>query len=103
MNLFKTLALGAVAFGALAIGTPAQAHDHHHHGDRHWDHWDHHRSRVVFYGGPRYYSRPYYDDYYYAPSYSYYRPYPAYGYYGYGGPSFTFAFGGSRGHWHHHH
>lgn len=96
MNIFKTLAFGAVALGALAIGTPAQAHDHHHHHD-HDRHWGYHRDRVVIYGGPRYY-RPYYYDDYYAPAYSYYRPYPYYGYYG--GPSLTFAFGG-HGHYYH--
>jgi hypothetical protein len=107
MNTFKTLALAGVALGAVAMATPAQARDRHHrHGgwDRHWD--SHRHGRVVFYSAPRHYYRPYYR------SYSYYRPYyyddyaySNYGYrpYYYGGPSISFAFGGSRsgGGWHH--
>ncbi len=106
MNIFRTLDIGAVALGAAAIATPAQAHDHHR-GGGHWDHgrnWGHHSYYRGYYGygGPRYYGYyggPYYYDSY--PGYSYYQPYY------YGGPSISFAFGGHRGwyggghHWHH--
>jgi len=100
MNTFKTLAIGAVALGAAALTTPAQAGDRHHHGHNNGRHWDGHRhGRVVYYSAPRTYYRPYYyDDYAYAPSYGYYRTYPRY--YS-SGPSISFAFGGHRhhGHW----
>ena len=93
MKIFQTLAIAAVALGATAFATPAQADDNH----RHWrdhHHWDR-RGGVVIATGPRVYHRPYYYDRYYAPSYSYgyARPYSY-------GPSVSFAFGGHPGYYH---
>jgi hypothetical protein len=105
MKTFQTLALAAVALGAVAMATPAQAHDRRYRHSHHSRHWDGHRhGRVVFYTAPRHYYRPYYRSYsYYRPYYydnyyprhTYYRPYRSY----YGGPSISIAFGGHRHHW----
>jgi len=98
MNIIRNLILGAMALGAFAIATPAQAHDHGHYGCHgyHGGYYHHHGwwggpSISFGYGGPYYYG---YDPYYYN---AYYNPYPVYGY----APGFSIGFGGHR-YYHHH-
>jgi len=88
MNLLHKAMVAAVALGALAIASPALAHDHHWH---HHHDWHHHygyypyHDRVIVYDTP----------YYYAPYPRYYYPEPTYG--------VSVAFGGHHyRHYHHH-
>lgn len=83
MFTFKTVALAAVALGAVAVATPAQAHDR---GYRH----RHSHGRVIVYDSPGYHReyRPYRHRYYRSYGYS-------------TRPRVTIAFGGNRYHRHH--
>jgi hypothetical protein len=59
MNALRTLIMGVMAIGAMAIATPAQAHDRDHDGDRdrhhhHHHHWRDNRETVVIDQSPNY-------------------------------------------------
>jgi len=100
MITLKTFLVATVALTGLLLAPAAQAKDHHHHGDRHEREHYHHESYGHSYNG-------YDQGYYYnqGPSVVYGDPYYNNDYYGDGRSNVgvTFAFGGRRGHRHHHH
>jgi len=66
MKTIHKILLGLVAIAALAMGTPANADDHHSHHGR----YVYHHGHYGYYYGPRFY--PYYagpSPYYYGPYY----------------------------------
>lgn len=98
MSFLSKTALGLLAAAGMMAFTTPQAEARHYvrvyHGYHNYGYY--HHPRVIV----RSYDPYYYDSYAYGyPAYGYGYP----GYYGYGGPSFSFAFGGHSHHgWDHH-